>query len=275
MSMQDDHYAVVTGGGSGIGRGIALALAETGYTVLVADFNLNSAEEVADEIKAKGGEAMISYVDTADRDSVDALVSTAQEHFPRVDVLINSAGVLVSKTFEQASDQDWNFIMSVNLFGIVNCCAAFTPVFKAQGKGHIVNNASHAALVAQDIEGLGLYNTTKHACLGYTESLKHELGRCGVDVSILCAGRVQSNPQQTSLRNRVEKYGGPKQEVILGNSTLPPGMMSAEDCGHLVVDAIREKRFLIVTHPERWSEVEARHNAFSQDVSAERLRQRG
>lgn len=265
-------YAVVTGGGSGIGRGIALALAQANHELIIADLNLEAAQTVAKEIIAKGRKAIAVQVDTTDKSSVANLVAQAQKKFPRIDALINSAGVIVSKKLIEATDDDWGFIMSVNLFGIINCCTAFAPIFVAQKAGHIVNNASQAALIAHNIEGLGLYTTTKHACLGYTESLRNEFAPVGVNVSVLCPGRVQSNLGRTSAQNRPEKFGGPT-DTPDDDGPLTPDTITAEECGDIVVNAMKEKRFLITTHPKRWNEIEARYDAFRRDNEAERKRQ--
>jgi NAD(P)-dependent dehydrogenase (short-subunit alcohol dehydrogenase family) len=276
MEDENTEYAVVTGAGSGIGRGIALALAEAGYGVLVADLNFDAAQAVAQELTSVGCEALSAPLDTSSKTSVASLVEMTRASFPRLDVLINSAGVMVHAPLIDATDNDWGYIMSVNLFGIVNCCTAFAPWFIAQQRGHIVNNASQAALVAHDIEGLGLYTASKHACLGYTESLRNELIKHSVGVSVLCPGRVESNLRHTSTRNRPDRYGGPMALTTEQPSIpdgLPPGIMTAEACGRIVVNAIREQRFLIITHPERWKEVQERYNAFHVDNEAERRRQ--
>lgn len=267
----DNPYAVVTGGGSGIGRGIALALAEAGHSVIVADLNADSAAAVASEITDSGGVGIPAHVDTTKKSSVRALAEFARQSFPRIDVLANSAGVNVMALLTDATVDDWNYVLSVNLFGIINCCEAFAPLLIEQQSGHIVNNASQAALVVPKVDGLGLYTTSKHACLGYTESLARELSAHSVGVSVLCAGRIQSNLGENSARNRPEMFGGPTE--VPEFSAPAAEVMSAEECGRIVVNAIGERRFLIVTHPDRWVEIEERYDAFRRDVEAERQRQ--
>jgi NAD(P)-dependent dehydrogenase (short-subunit alcohol dehydrogenase family) len=158
--------------------------------------------------------------------------------------------------------------MSVNLHGIVNCCRVFGARLKEQREeSHIVNTASMAALLGQAYPGLSLYTASKHACLGFSDGLRGELAPHGIRVSLLCPGMVQSNLARTSARNRPARFGGPSPEPDVDTSHL--AMMPAEECGRIVLRALRDDRFLILTHPETRPLVEARYASFLADYDAE------
>lgn len=269
MEVLKGQNAVITGGGSGIGRGIALALAHEGVNLILADIQEGNAQSVAEEASALGVKTHAIQTDVTDRSSVAALAHEAYETFGAIHFLSNNAGINFMAPLDQASDDDWHWIMSVNLYGIIHSCSAFVPRMKAQGvPAHIINNASMAALVAQPIPGLGLYNTTKHACLGYTESLKNEVEADGIGVSVLCPGMVASNLGATSAQNRPEKYGGPMQPPEQRTGGVGE-IMTAETCGEIVVRSVKEGRFLIITHPDRKAQIEDRYQRFLADFDAE------
>jgi NAD(P)-dependent dehydrogenase (short-subunit alcohol dehydrogenase family) len=261
--------AVVIGGGSGIGRGIALALAEAGAHVAVADLEKDAAEAVAEGIRAHGVRGLGLWADATDTASLERLADAVYDAFGAVHVLSNNAGVMMRRPALEASVQDWLWVMSVNLHGIVNCCRVFAARMKEQGEPSvIVNTASMAALIGQAYPGLSLYTASKHACLGFSDALRGELAPVGIRVSVLCPGMVTSNLALTSARNRPEHFGGPEPEPDLsGGPRLE--MMPAEECGRITVRALRDERFLILTHPETRPLVEARYRGFLADYDAE------
>ncbi len=279
MSIMQDlagKNAVVTGGGSGIGRGIALALAEKGVNVVISDVRGKAAEAVAKELASIGVKARAVQTDVTDPDAVAALAEQAYEAFGAIHILVNSAGVMLLRPLEQATADDGYWMMAVNFHGIVECCGAFVPRMKAQGEpAHIVNNASMAALIAQPIPGLGLYNATKHACLGYTESLKHELAGQGISVSLLCPGRIDTdlgkNTQDflASKGVELEPPAGPPPRAAGATPPAAQKSMTPEECGEIVVRAIVDDRFIILTHPSRKHQVEERYRAILADIDAE------
>jgi len=266
--------AVVIGGGSGIGRGIALALAEAGANVAVADIEKGAAEAVAGELQGAGVRGLAFRVDATDVASLESLADEVFDAFGAVHVLSNNAGVMLLRPVLEASEADWLFVMSVNLHGIVNCCRVFAArLVEQREESVIVNTASMAALLGQAYPGLAAYTASKHACLGFSEALRGELAPHGIRVSVLCPGMVHSNLARTSARNRPARFGGPSPEPDVDTSHL--SMMPAEECGRIVVRALREDRFLILTHPETRSLVEARYRSFLADYDAElRARER-
>jgi len=259
--------AVVTGGGSGIGRGIALALAAEGVRVMVADIEEPAAARVAAEIVQRGGEAHAVRVDVTEQGSLDALREQTRELCGPVQLLSNNAGVILplARMAEQTL-ADWEYVFSVNLFGIVKSVQTFLPELVEQGEAHVVNTASLAGLVAIPSLPIGIYTASKYACVGYTEMLRGELAGTGVSASVLCPGMVQTNLVATSARNRPERFGGPDAES--GEMELRPQMMAAEEVGPIVVRGIREDRLHILTHPQGRGQVEARFRALLDDFDA-------
>jgi NAD(P)-dependent dehydrogenase (short-subunit alcohol dehydrogenase family) len=262
--------AVVTGGGSGIGRGIALALAAEGASVVVADIEPSAARAVAEEVGKIGARALAVATDVTQPDSLAALVEESYEEFDAVHVLSNNAGVIHPLgPLEERSDDEWLWVMSVNLHGIVRSVQAFLPRMKAQGgEAHIQNTASLAGVLAAAIPGIGIYTASKHACVAYSLSLRAELDAAGIGVSVLCPGVVASNLAATSARNRPERFGGSQPEPRMPEGALD-GAMSAEDCGRIVARGIAENRAYIFTHPEARPLLEAQHRRLLEDLEAE------
>lgn len=182
--------AVVTGAGHGIGRATALALANAGARVMVADIDGKAAEKVAAEVMEGGGEAHSFAVDVADRAAIAALATTiCDEHGP-VDVLVNNAGVGMSARFTDMTAADWDWIRSINLDGVVNGCATFGPGMLERGRGHVVNLASGLAYTPRATEPA--YVATKAAVLALSRSLRADWRTRGVGVSAICPGVIDT-----------------------------------------------------------------------------------
>ncbi len=262
--------AVVTGGGSGIGRGICLALAGRDMNVVVADIEGDAAETVAQELTGKGGRAIGHRVDVTDESSLEALREAAFEAFGTVQVLSNNAGVILPmEPLAAKSAADWEYVFSVNVFGIVKSVQAFLPHLVEQGEGHIVNTASMAGLVSIPTMPIGIYTSSKYACVGYSEMLRGELEGTGVGVSVLCPGMEVSNLTATSARNRPATFGGPESTATPeAPADLQARMMPAETCGEIVARGIEQDLFHILTHPDARAMVEARFEALQRDFDA-------
>jgi len=276
METFEGRTAVVTGGGSGIGRGIALALSDEGMRIVVADIQLATAKAVAEQINDAGGNATAVACDVTSEASLAELARAAVDRFGDIHVLSNNAGVIVPQgpVAEKSSD-DWQFVFAVNLFGIVKSVDALLPALRAHGDGgHIVNTASMAGLVAIPELAIAIYGASKYACVAYSEYLRAELAPDSIGVSVLCPGMIESNLSATSAANRPDAFGGPEPapEVPgLRADTPPPGadVMTGEECGRVVVGGIREDRLHIVTHPDSLPLVERRFQQLRDDYAAE------
>jgi NAD(P)-dependent dehydrogenase (short-subunit alcohol dehydrogenase family) len=192
--------AVVTGAGSGIGRGMAVAFAEAGMRVVVSDIERAAAEKVAAEIQSSGQRALAVQTDVAKRASVEALAERVYGELGATHLLCNNAGVFVFGPLDEMRDTDWRWLLSVNLEGVVNGLQAFLPRMKAQpGEKHVVNTASVAGIRA--FPNVGIYNATKSAVIAISETLRQEGARYGLSCSALCPGAVNTNIV-SSDRNR-------------------------------------------------------------------------
>ena len=182
--------SLVTGAGHGIGRATALALAEAGSLVLVTDVNGEAAEKVAVECMEVGAEAESHSLDVADGAAVAALAELVHTEHGPLDVLVNNAGVGMSARFLDMTEDDWDWILGVNLRGVINGCRAFGRPMTTQGKGHVVNISSALGYTPRATEPA--YVTTKAAVLALSRSLRADWRAAGVGVSAVCPGVIDT-----------------------------------------------------------------------------------
>jgi NAD(P)-dependent dehydrogenase (short-subunit alcohol dehydrogenase family) len=267
------RVAVVTGGGSGIGRGVALTLGAEGMAVAVADIQLN-AGAVAAEIESKGGRALAVGVDVTSVESLAAAAETILAWAGGVNLLCANAGVLARiGPLADHTVGDWEYTLSVNVLGIVKTVDAFLPALRASAPdAHVVTTASLGGLTADVRAPIGAYVASKYACVGYSEMLRTELAREGIGVSVLCPGVVTSNLTGTSTENRPGAFGaqaaprlGPVDAAGAGAPPTAVRAMPAEDVGPIVIRAIRANRFHVLTHPRTRRLVEDRFRAMLDD----------
>lgn len=243
------RVAVVTGGGSGIGRGICLAAADRGMHLVIADIELGVAESVAAAVRGSGGEAIAVRTNVTDRSSVDALADRAYEMFGSVHLLCNNAGVMSVGPIAETTPEDWQWLFGVNVFGIVHGIQAFVPRMRAQGgEAHVVNTGSMSSISTTRAVPVGTYCATKHAVLGLSETLRHELEGDGIGVSILCPGGVATQ-LFSAERNLPEELRGRVTPPVLARREVE--RMDPREVGEQVLDAVQADRFWILTHPER------------------------
>jgi NAD(P)-dependent dehydrogenase (short-subunit alcohol dehydrogenase family) len=251
----DGKVAVVTGGGGGIGIALAEAFAGAGMRLVLADVEVGALERAASGLREQGAEVLAVVTDVADAASVDELAAATFERFGTAHVVCNNAGVGGIPHEAWAGPlADWEWVVGINLMGVVHGIRAFGPRLLDQDEGAIVNTASLAALVC--IPFLSPYTATKHAVLGLTEALAHELAMRGSRVSahVLCPAFLQSGIA-ASERNWPEDRLGPTPEFdtegvagligALVDAGLPPSELAA-----LTVDAVRTGRFYVTTHPD-------------------------
>lgn len=182
---------VVTGAASGIGRSSALAFARRGAKVAIVDINKEKLAKVKKELEAMGAEVYDYIVDVAKPEQVRELCDDVYRKFGRVDVLYNNAGIGIAGRFEDTSMEDWDWIIGVNLKGVINGCHYFYPrMIEQGGGGHILNTASGAGLVPLLL--MTAYSCTKFGVVGFSESLRAEASLHGIGVSVICPGFVDT-----------------------------------------------------------------------------------
>jgi NAD(P)-dependent dehydrogenase (short-subunit alcohol dehydrogenase family) len=261
----EGRVAVITGGASGIGRALAERLARDSVKIVVADLDETGLEDVVTAIRDQGGEALSVRTDVTDLAQVQALADRAFAAFGRVHILCNNAGVALWGGLENATHRDWQWVLGVNLWGVIHGLEAFLPRMIAQGEpGHVVNTASMAGLVAT--RGLGIYNTSKYAVVGLSETLVKDLKPYGIGVSVLCpmgvATRIRESDRSrpADLRNEAATRAEP---VELMGRTLSPATVA-----EMVVNAIRDDRFYVITHDEGLEPLRRRFQRLEQDLRA-------
>src|SRR5262244_1973281 len=185
MDSLKDKVAVVTGGASGIGQALCRAFAQAGARVVVADLDDAGMRNTVRAVQDTGRDAIAVRTDVTRLADVHALADRAFSQWGAVHVLCNNAGVTVHGGLESATHHDWQWVMGVNLWGVIHGIEAFVPRMIAQRQpGHVVNTASMAGLIAS--QGLGIYNTTKYAVVGLSETLQKDLRPYNIGVSVLC-----------------------------------------------------------------------------------------
>lgn len=252
---------VITGGSSGIGRGIARAFARAGARVVVTGRSAEHLRETVEEFADAGLEVTTMGVDVTDLAAMRAAADEVERAFGRVDVLINNAGIGLTGPVADATSTDWDWVIDVNLRGVGNGIQAFLPKIRAHGEGGaIVNTASMAGLMPVVA---GLYSMTKAGVIALSEAMHIELRGEGITVAAYCPGPVHSNIAAAVAR-RPERYGEsgyapPSAEFTAAARTQP--YMDADEAGERVLAGVRRGDMFILTHPEFRDGVVERHRS--------------
>jgi NAD(P)-dependent dehydrogenase (short-subunit alcohol dehydrogenase family) len=267
MEQFSDRVAVVTGAGSGIGRALATHAAREEMRVVIADVEVSALEETAAEVETAGAEVVVVPTDVSRADQVDELARLAYERFGAVHLLCNNAGVFQAGVSWQRDLADWEWVLSVNLWGVLHGIRAFVPRMLDGGdEGHIVNTSSLAGLITGAYSAP--YITSKFAVLALTECLAHDLRAHGapIGVSVLVPGLVDTRIAH-SMRNRPDEPPGEAQapdhylvEQAL-RDLLTRGGRPPDEVAGLVFDAVRTGRFFITTSDATESILRERYDA--------------
>jgi NAD(P)-dependent dehydrogenase (short-subunit alcohol dehydrogenase family) len=246
------RVAVVTGAASGIGFALSERFAAEGMRVVMADIEEPALAEAADLLAGRGAEVLPVPTDVARDDQVDALRDRALEAFGAVHVVCNNAGVSgLGRPVWEMSRRDWEWVLGVNLWGVINGVRSFVPVLLEQDAGHVVNTASLAGVTTGV---LGPYSVTKHGVVALSEGLHVQLARRGaaVGVSVLCPGWVRTRIGESDRNRPADIEPAPALDAALAEgfrSLLDSGMEPSAVAGQ-VVDGIRAGRFYLLTHPD-------------------------
>jgi 2-hydroxycyclohexanecarboxyl-CoA dehydrogenase len=206
------HAAIVTGGGQGIGRGIALALADLGADVAIFELNRSAAGAVAEEVRARGRRGLALEVDVTDVSGVETATAEVATAFGRLDVLVNNAGWTPNEPFAGSAPATWRRVVDVNFVGVLNCTKAALAVMIERRAGRIVSIASDAARIGTPREAV--YAGAKAAVIGFSKSLAAEVARFGVTVNVVSPATVDTpllrgmlTPDQIERREKANPMG--------------------------------------------------------------------
>lgn len=241
--------AVITGAGGGIGRAMALDFARVGMNVVASDVEADTLPSLAKEITAAGGTPLTVVTDVSKAEQVNALADTAFDTFGAVHLLCNNAGVLSTLAPQtEKSLKDWEWVLGVNLWGVIHGVQAFVPRMVAQKQGgHVVNTASMASFFS--MPGWGPYGTSKYAVMGLSQGLAGELEPHGIGVSVLCPFWVRTGIFEAE-RNRPAHLKDPNPGERLDITDHPISMLDPEQVSEIVLEGIKNNKFFIFTHPE-------------------------
>ncbi len=261
--------AFITGGAGGIGLAMAEAFGREGMNVMIADIDANLLEKTVQALRDKQVRAEGVVADVASRDSMRAAALATISKFGKVHVVCNNAGVAAGGPIGQVPERDWDWILDVNIKGVVYGMEVFAPLMESHGEGgHFVNTASMAGHVGAPM--LEPYCATKFAVVGMSEGWANQLAAKNIGVSVLCPGFVRTRIHE-SRRNRQGAYGGDKDQDALEvtgvaaqavEGGIPPEAVAAR-----VVEAVKDNDLYIFTHPEYRPFMEMRFQAMMAAVA--------
>ena len=274
MSDIQGRVAFITGGASGLGLAMARTLLKRGARVMLADRDAEGLDRAVAELSTDSNEVASIVCDVADLDQMKAAAQATVDHFGKVHIVANNAGVGKGGQPGEIPIKDWRWIVDINLMGVVHGVEIFTPLIQSHGEGgHFINTASMAGHVAPG--GMGPYNATKYAVVGYSEGLKAELMPHKIGVSVLCPGWVNTNIHTTG-------FGAPSSEVTAEQAKGDPqfqemdavikGGLDPNDVADWVADCVEANRLYIFTHKSmqigidmRFAQIKADYDAINED----------
>jgi len=230
--------AVITGGGSGLGRALAAQLADLGASLVVSDVDEAGANETASLTRERGAEAEVIACDVTDRSAVFALVEETEKRLGGIDMICNNAGVALGGSFDEISIEDWRWVFDINLWGVIYGCQAAIPKMKAQGRGYILNVASAAGLLSPP--SMAPYNVSKAGVVSLSESLHTEYKGAGIHVSVLCPTFFQTN-----IMNSARGASTPQEEARI-RKWMARSKVQAPDVAKAAIDALRDGELYVL-----------------------------
>ncbi len=243
-----DKTALVTGAASGIGRATALALARRGANLVLCDVDEPGLETTASAIRAMGREVFYRRVDVSSRHEMRAFADAVHQRVAALDILINNAGVGLGASFRDTPLEDWDWIISINLMGVIHGCHFFLPPMIARGQGgHVVNVSSAAGYVAT--EPLCAYATTKFAVLGFSEALREELERYRIGVTAVCPGIINTPITRTARLRGPGATEEARQRMV---AFYERRNYTPERVAENILKAIQRNRLVAPISPEAW-----------------------
>lgn len=274
MSDIQGRVAFVTGGASGLGLSMARSFLKRGASVMLADRDAEGLEKAVAELSSESNQVASVVCDVADANEIEKAAQATIDHFGKVHIVANNAGVGLGGQPGEIPLQDWRWIVDINLMGVVHGVEVFTPLIQSHGEGgHFINTASMAGHVAPG--GMGPYNATKYAVVGYSESLKAELMPHNIGVSVLCPGWVRTNIHTTG-------FGRPSNDVPVEEAKKDPqfqemdavikGGLDPDKVADWVAECVEANRLYIFTHQMmkigidmKYAQIQADYDAIIED----------
>jgi len=261
MQTLEGRTAVVTGAASGIGLGLARTFARHGMAVALCDIRGDRLDAALGQVRALGGRAIAVETDVSDRASVERAAAQARDAFGAIHVICNNAGVtLHGKSVADLTPKEWDWIIGVNLYGVIHGIQVFLPLIRSHGEeGHIVNTASIAGFQVHPERRSGAYATTKYAVVALSESLAHDLADTPIGVSVLAPAAVNTQIYRSG-ENRPARFGGPM--ALPGHDRLQEELahgLDPDTVGERVVRAMRSRELFVFTHMATKAWLDARH----------------
>ena len=248
--------AFITGGASGLGLAMAHAFGGAGMNVMLADIEEAPLQAAVADLEARQVRVASVLCDVADRAAVSAAAEATVAAFGKVHVVCNNAGVGAGGPIGEVKPADWDWIVAVNLMGVVYGMDAFLPHVRAHGEGGcFVNTASMAGMIS--VPGMEPYTATKYAVVGMSEGWAGQLAPENINVAVLCPGFVKTSIDQSG-RTRQAKYGGPASPAETPGSPLVAGGIDPERVGRRVLEAVQNDERYIFTHPDMRALVQGR-----------------
>ena len=261
--------AVLTGAGSGFGLECARIAAQRGMNVVLVDVQQDALDAAESEVKALGAQTLAFKLDVASADQMAAMSAAVFEHFGAPHLVFNNAGVGSGGLIWENTLKDWEWVLGVNVMGVVHGLRNFTPMMLAAAaadaawQGHIVNTASMAGLL--NAPNMGVYNVSKHAVVSLSETLYQDLQLVTdqIGASVLCPFFVATGIAQSHRNRPAELKGGkPTKSQLIGQAmtgkAVDSGKVSAPDVAQLVFDAVAANQFYIYSHPKAIKSVQTR-----------------
>ena len=256
MAKFDGKAAVVTGGGSGIGRGLAEEIARRGARVAVADIKLENAQATVERIKAAGGKALAIHCDVCDRASITAMQQAATEALGPVTLLFANAGATSFLHLMEMSDDDVDWIIHVNLMGVIYTTRAFLPGMIAAGGGNICATASMAGLMPAWVPAHAPYSAAKMGIIGFMMNMQRELLEHNIFTNSYCPGAVASGMKSNNGSYRPQRFGGPEPVVEVKFATSDTThsdlkFYKPSDIAPIVLRAVENNRPFVFDHADQ------------------------
>jgi NAD(P)-dependent dehydrogenase (short-subunit alcohol dehydrogenase family) len=270
MQSFTEKTCVITGAGSGLGREFALLGAKLGMRLVLADVQQDALKQTEASAMALGADVLSHVCDVRRGDEVESLAQAAVKRFSAIHVVFSNAGVGAGGLIWESTQQDWEWVLGVNLWGVIHGVRVFTPLMLASAKadpsfeGHIINTASMAGLLTPP--AMGIYNVSKHAVVALTETLYHDLSLIDapIGVSVLCPYFVPTGishsdsvrPSDTQATTQPTRSQQISQAML--EKAVSAGKVSAAEVAQITFDAIKAGQFYIYSHPQALGNVERR-----------------